>query len=217
MLHQFSFFGTNGDPIPSPWVTSFGGGTGTNSINSNRMKLLTPAVGAYGASARADFNKPFWDVEILFRVTPSQTWATESFLRVGLGDQWNGATQNGFTNGYSMSPQGGATPVLNLGSMVAGTETNPATTTPTYSGSSAYWFRWRKQGTGMSVKYWQDTTAEPLAWTLTATVTTFPSAPLHLMFGVNSGSAASAVGFEIDKLTVDDLRASRPSTLFRRT
>lgn len=216
MIRQFGFFGTNGDAIPTPWTTSFGGGTGTNSINANRMKLLTPAVGAYLASARADLALQCWDGEVRCRVTPSQVWSTEGFMRIGFGDQWNNATQNGFTNGFSFSIGAGASPSLNVGTMVAGTETNPVSITPTLSGSSAYWFRWRKLGVGLFLKYWQDGTVEPSAWSVATAATTFPTADLHLMIGDNTGNAASAVGFEVDMFTIDDLQPVKSRTTFRR-
>jgi hypothetical protein len=62
---------------------------------------------------------------------------------------------------------------------------------------SSWWIRLRAQGTSISVKYWQNGTAEPTAWTRTATDGTFSTGTVSV--GVAGSStltrAVTDVGF----------------------
>jgi hypothetical protein len=79
------------------------------------------------------------------------------------------------------------------------------TLTSSGAAGSAWWIRLRALGTAISVKFWRDGTAEPAAWTRTATDGTFSTGAVSL--GVaGSGTLTRAVAdvgfgsFEATKL-----------------
>lgn len=210
MIRKFSTNGSNGDAWPSPWITNFGGGSGTADIQSNQLRLITPATGAFGGSARALMMIPHWDFDIYVRVTPGAAWITEAFVCIGIGDTFAGVT-NGPNNAF-ISNLGGASSEFNFASILATSSTTQLNPGYTYTASNPINLRIFKSGLSAAVKIWDDGTNEPALWASSGSITASaaPNTGLFgLIIGTNTGSAASAVTFSFDNLSINDLRLIR--------
>jgi hypothetical protein len=64
--------------------------------------------------------------------------------------------------------------------VVGGTATNIVTSTFTYTINTAYWIRFKAQGSNLYGKIWVDGTAEPVAWTLSTTDATYSNGKIGL-------------------------------------
>lgn len=211
MIRSLPTHGTNGDAWPNPWVTAFSGGTGTADIQSNKLRMQTAATGAYLCMVQADIGIPIYDrVEIRCRVTPGQTWVTESFFDVVILDAWRtSVSPQEPQNGYSADVFGQATPKILLSSDVASTEADTGQTANARSGSTAVNVVFRRVGGVTMMKAYDDGTAEPAAWDLIYTPTVpVSTGPWRLGFSIVCGNAAAAVRFDVDNITVDDLNSA---------
>lgn len=69
------------------------------------------------------------------------------------------------------------------------------------SAGTAYWIRFRVQGSNLYGKWWQDGTSEPVPWTLTATDANVTAAGFTGLYGYGNGSP----GGKFDSFTASDL------------
>ena len=93
-------------------------------------------------------------------------------------------------------------PEVSLAKRVVGTTTNlTGAVTVTLTAGQAYWFRMRVQGTTLSLRYWQDGTSEPSAWTVQITDSSLTAAGFGGLFAFGQ----SATGVKFDHFQLDDL------------
>jgi hypothetical protein len=214
-VERYGWYATNGDLWHPRWTTSSGGGTGTIDIQSNAGRLLTPATSGFGGSARAAGGRYITDGEILARITPLQVWTTLAFFTIGFGEGFFVANNN-FADGYRVSIEGNADEVY-LERDLASSSTTLAGpgTFDAGAGTAPVWVRFRKVGRAVAAKLWLDGNPEPADWLLTAVDTAGPTIPFRTQMGANTGSAATAVGWTIDYLDVNDFAS--PTSLLLAT
>lgn len=196
--------GTNGNAWPGwQWTTAFLGGTGTIDVQSNRGRILTSAVGGYVDNAAVLLGKPVGNADVVVRVTPGQAWNTNSFF--------------GFTFGDALPAVAGYDFIINQDTLIVDIAyANGATITSgsyTFTASIPVWVRYRRQGTFLGLKIWDDGTPEPPAWTLTATDAVYAGTVLYPMFSVNTAAAAVAMRFDVDQMSIDDFKPATPILL----
>lgn len=177
----FSRANTAGTTTPagaSGWGTSSGGdawgllsgvtGSGTYSIASNEGKY----VGTSGTSQFCGLGSAISgvDVEVLARFTCTAATADAWGILCRASDNQNYMLLRVLnSSGWK----------LNLLSKLANvTKTNASASIGTPASGTKYWLRLQFIGSTVNGKFWQDGTAEPTSWTVTATDANFSSAGL---------------------------------------
>lgn len=225
-VQRFGWDGTNGDVWPDNtrlWTTTSVGGAGTADIQSDKGRLLTGATGNYQSAMRSRLNYPLADMDMTVRITPGQSWATEFFCSIGLGDAHDvggvGLGQN-WINGYRVEVEPTQSNHMEIFRFKASVSTSLAgsSTSPTFTGSNVIWLRFRKQGNWLATKTWDDQTVQPSDWTLKVFDTAGPSTTvMYPGLMCMNGALANARSVTLDSLTVDDLRPVKQRTNFRRS
>lgn len=206
-VQRLGWDGTNGNAWPAPWKMDFLGGTGTNDIQARKGRLLTPNVGSYNGAARGEHFMPVAnDVDILVRVTPGQTWATECYFVMCILDKWSVGAKLEGVNGWSLTSNGDATG-LSFSSMKNDVRTSSVIAARTGTASNPVWMRLRKVGYVLTGKMWDDGTREPDAWYIRM-VDSNPTStgPWHIGLSAGTAAAVATIRFDVDNLTVSDLR-----------
>lgn len=211
MKRKISTAGTNADAWPSPWVISYGGGTGSATIQSNGLQLVTPVVGDYGGSARALYAYPMDNFDFQCRIIPGQVWqngVNENFPSIGIGDKFS-TTGSGVDNGFYLS-LGPLTNQISVGSTIATVATNSGSGSFTYNSSNNLWIKIRRKGYWVGMKIWEDGSAEPGDWTLGGAATGSSTVtPLYPYIACNTGFPTVATTYTFDSITLDDLQVKR--------
>lgn len=84
---------------------------------------------------------------------------------------------------------------VHINSSIAGGNTNLVNQAFTLSLSTFYWMRFRITSTNLLGKMWQDTTAEPIAWTITTSDSSITGSGGFAVLG-NTGTGSNAVTYD---------------------
>lgn len=197
-LNSTDFTGSNGAAWPSPWITSFSGGTGIIDIQSGAGRLQTPA--AVYSMARASLPYTATNVEATCRFRFSSV--SEQYFAMGIrGD--NAWGSNALNTGYSITFSA-ADSLAYFSERNSGTVTNYSTLS--FSISANTWYRAKIQATGTTIRYraWLDGTTEPSTWTTEVTDSTIATGT-HCMLSQLSGNSSTARRCDVDDFVLTNL------------
>lgn len=164
-------------------------GTGTYSITANEG--VNSANGANFSVARIGSGTAT-SVEVLVRLKPADTTSN-------IGTIARFVDANNFYYGVLVSG------VARIGKNVSGTFTTLASTSVTYTTSNFYWLRFNLVSTTLRLKFWQDGSSEPTAWTVTTTDASLSSGG----YGLGSDATGST---SFDTMTVTNAPGTRTIT-----
>lgn len=204
------FTGTNGSaPNATTFVTSVNGASAVVDIQSNQLRLLLgPGTSAARAITRdaSGANFSLTDVETLILWDPGAT-LFQQYAAVCLrtDNTWDATAIYSPTNGYNIEFNPLTAAELQIYKVVAGTNTPIVTGSFGCSAATKAWMRCQAVGTTIRVKMWNNGTAEPSAWTLSTTDSSFTSGGVQIRNYLNSNRSIA-----IDQMSIDDTKLWLP-------
>jgi hypothetical protein len=200
------FTGTNGAAWGSEWTVGAQSASSTQTIDTNRGKQITGAAGGY-----TDWMASYLNFGTVQNGTVIGTFATTNVATEHYGDVMFRSTDNLTSgNGYALdfTP---ASSVFEIGKYVSGSYSAiaGATVSFTYANNTVYNWKIDFSGSTLRAKIW--TGAEPTAWNITITDTTYTAAG-RVGLAVYGGAAATAHTCYWDDIVVWDSILSQPVT-----
>lgn len=202
--------GTNGAAWGSQWTAAYYGGTGTETIQSNSGRLVTPAAAYATSRAYLSGMTANTDEELVFSFIAAAQ--AEGYISISVdsdGVYWsNGGDPSYSNNGYFLIVDVKATSAASLEfwRMKAGVQTSlHANVSKTIVAGTQYSVRLRRVGTTVQARVWQTSGGEPGTWDFSVTETAGNQPPAGKV-GLNfqSGSASTAGTVTFNNLTVTD-------------
>jgi hypothetical protein len=194
-LASSTFTGTTGDPFPAEWTNARTTSGSTSTIDANRGKQVTSAVGGY-TDYRTD--------RLNFGTTTNGT-LTGTVMVPTTGEAYPQIWFRGDTtlgvNGYffSLEPSGSR---VQFYKRVSGVQSAIGSSTSfTFAGGTVYNFKVQWFGTTLRAKIWE--TTEPGSWTVTTTDSSHSSAG-SVGVGIDGGDPAIARTVFWDDIVLDD-------------
>lgn len=193
-----TFTGTNGSAWPSPWTGSAG-----NTIQNNRGQQVTPTTAWSDAAVQNNVNLGDGKVRatLNFPAVPGRS------SRIDV--RFNTSTGNGYRiimptdyNGFQMVK------------VAAWAETEIAADwSISWAANTDYIIDFEFIGSTLRAKRWVSGAAEPTAWNITATDTTFTTGDVRLVTVTSTAAAATATWDDVDVSAAAPVSSSTPATI----
>jgi hypothetical protein len=184
------FTGTNGAAWPTPWASV----VGTNTIQNNRGRQVTPAVAFDQAVCRPSPNLALGNgrIDALYNAPVIANSSASSRFRFNYGNGSGYRAQ--LTIKDSMIHLYRSDPTY--------AETQIGSAAFTWSAATDYRLAIEFNGSTVRVKTWEASGSEPGSWNVSVTDATYATGGIELT--TLSGATASAVTIDWDNVNVDD-------------
>ncbi|MDQ3275291.1 MAG: hypothetical protein M3Q39_09770, partial [Actinomycetota bacterium] len=214
VLFTDTFTGSDGAPWDTAkWQTAEVGTGGVVDVAANEGRIYMPGANSRGRTSSKMPATVDSEALLSYRYDSHTAGGADvSYFRVHLRGDGVWVSTTAPSNGYGVEVRSNTSSVFGYKS-VGGVHTVLASTSGVapISPGTKRWLRLRVQGTTMSVKIWDDGTAEPAAWSTEWTGLTELTAGGVFMPGARmSGTATAPNTWRFDDLTVTDLAPGTP-------